>query len=110
MVLTSEHPVTHSVCAGSVADALRSGASVFLRWKVCEELSGEGFSANDLTDAELNPVTRFKSQLGGDLVDSYILDGPPSMAWRVREKLERTRRVSRRAVAALRRRRPFHQP
>ena len=32
-----------------------------------ESLAQAGYAANDLTDASLNPVTRFKSQLGGEL-------------------------------------------
>jgi hypothetical protein len=43
------------------------GASAFLRWRAFESLAQAGYAANDLTDASLNPVTRFKSQLGGEL-------------------------------------------
>ncbi|HJU26319.1 MAG TPA: GNAT family N-acetyltransferase [Rhodanobacteraceae bacterium] len=67
LVLTGPHPVTHTVCVGGDAEAMRIGASPFLRWKVFEDLHAAGYRANDLTDAELNPVTRFKSQLGGEL-------------------------------------------
>jgi len=68
LVLTGPHPVTHTVCAAADGEFLRLGASSFLRWSVFEDLARAGYRANDLTDAELNPVTRFKSQLGGDLV------------------------------------------
>jgi hypothetical protein len=104
LVLASAHPVAHTVCAGSAADAMRSGASVFLRWKAAEDLAREGHAANDLTDAELNPVTRFKSQLGGQLACSLMLESPQSLAWRVRARAERWVSLPSRATAALKRR------
>lgn len=67
LVLTGPHPVTHTVCVGGDAEAMRLGASPFLRWKVFEDLNSSGYRANDLTDATLNPVTLFKSQLGCEL-------------------------------------------
>lgn len=70
LVLANGHPVTHTVCAGADAAFLNWGASAFLRWKVFEALAADGYRANDLTDAALNPVTRFKSQLGGELTVS----------------------------------------
>lgn len=67
LVLLGAHPVTHTVSAAADAEFQRLGASAFLRWKVFEDLARRGYAANDLTDAALNSVTRFKSQLGGDL-------------------------------------------
>ena len=67
LVLTGSHPVTHTVAAATDKSFMKSGVSAYLRWKVFEDLSHQGYLANDLTDATLNPVTRFKSQLGGDL-------------------------------------------
>lgn len=67
LVLTGPHPVTHTVCAGSSKESLTTGAAAFLRWKALEDLSASGYRANDLTDADLNPVTRFKAQFGGNL-------------------------------------------
>ena len=67
LVLTGPHPVAHVVCAGSDAATQKLGASPFLRWKVFENLHAAGYQGNDLTDAAVNPVTRFKSQLGGEL-------------------------------------------
>ena len=67
LVLLSDHPVTHTVTAASAARHHRTGASPFLRWKVFEALSEEGYEANDLTSAGTGEVTRFKAQLGGDL-------------------------------------------
>lgn len=85
LVLLGPHPVTHTVAAGASAEHLRSGAAVFLRWKAIEALAGDGYLGNDLTDAALNDVTRFKSQLGGDLRLSFVLTRPPSTRWRRRE-------------------------
>ena len=67
IVLTGKHPVSHSVCAAADPEHLNTGATAFLRWKAFEALSALGYTGNDLTDAALNPVTHFKSQLGGDL-------------------------------------------
>ncbi|MGH8797983.1 MAG: GNAT family N-acetyltransferase [Caldimonas sp.] len=67
LVLTGKHRISHSVCAAADPDYLNTGATAFLRWKAFEALSASGYSANDLTDAALNPVTHFKSQLGGNL-------------------------------------------
>ena len=67
LVLLGTHPITHTVCAGADEAFLSMGANAFLRWKVFEDLSKNGYLGNDLTDAALNPVAHFKSQLGGDL-------------------------------------------
>lgn len=83
LVLTGPHPVTHTVCAAADGEFLKLGASAFLRWAVFEDLAAAGYQANDLTDAELNPVTRFKSQLGGDLVLSLQVSRPDHMVFRV---------------------------
>lgn len=85
IVLTGKHPVSHSVCAAADPEHLNTGATAFLRWKVFEALAARGFVANDLTDAALNPVTHFKSQLGGDLKLCLICETAPAPAgWRHR--------------------------
>jgi hypothetical protein len=66
-VLTGPHPITHTVSAATDEAFLNLGVSAFLRWKAFEHLSNDGYLGNDLTDASLNPVTHFKSQLGGEL-------------------------------------------
>ncbi len=104
LVLAGPHPITHTVCAGASEDHLHRGASVFLRWKACEALAKDGYAGNDLTDAELNPVTRFKSQLGGELKLSFVLTAPERPAWRVRAAWERAAFFARRARRAARRR------
>jgi len=82
LVLTGPHPVSHTVCAGAEAELLSLGATAFLRWKVLEDLAAAGYRANDLTDAELNSVTTFKSQLGGEL--SLCLEVSRPDRWRFR--------------------------
>lgn len=67
LMLAGPHRVAHTICAGADEDYLRMGASGFLRWHAALALARDGYAANDLTDAGLNPVTRFKSQLGAAL-------------------------------------------
>jgi hypothetical protein len=84
MVLLGGHPVCHTVSAAADPEFLRTGATALLRWKVFERLSQMGYQGNDLTDASLNSVTHFKSQLGGDLEMSLALSRTPSFRFRVR--------------------------
>jgi len=91
LVLLGGHPVTHSVSAAADPGFLRSGATPFLRWKVCEALAEEGYLGNDLTDAALNEVTRFKSQLGADLVVNSVLSTPRTARFRAARALSRLR-------------------
>ena len=76
LVLGGPHPVAHTVSAAADARYLNLGATAFLRWKVFEDLKARGHEGNDLTDAALNPVTHFKSQLGGDLEIGLTLEAP----------------------------------
>lgn len=73
LMLTGPRPVAHTVCAGADEEFLRLGASGFLRWHGALALSRDGYTVNDLTDAGLNPVTRFKSQLGADLTPTLTV-------------------------------------
>ena len=83
------HSVTHTVSAGADPEHLKSGVTAFLRWKVFERLSALGHTANDLTDAALNAVTHFKSQLGGKLEPLVELRSPETMRFRVGTGLAR---------------------
>jgi hypothetical protein len=74
LVLLGPSPVSHTVSAAADPAHLKSGVNAFLRWQSFEALAALGKTANDLTDAALNPVTHFKSQLGGDLVLGLILE------------------------------------
>lgn len=89
LVLLGAHPVTHTVAAAADGALQKLGANPFLRWRVFEVLAAEGFKANDLTDATLNPVTHFKSQLGGDLTSSLAVEAPGTSIARTGRAAER---------------------
>ena len=98
LMLAGPHPVAHTVCAGADDDYLRMGASGFLRWHARSRLRRDGFAANDLTDAGLNPVTRFKSQFGAELTPTWSLsrerlDDVPARVGRA-ALAQRTRRAA----------------
>jgi hypothetical protein len=95
LVLTGDHPVTHTVSAASGAEFLNLGASAFLRWSVFEHLAKDGYKGNDLTDAALNPVTHFKSQLGGDLQVNFELARPDHVLWRLGDAAASASRLAR---------------
>jgi hypothetical protein len=108
LTLLGPHPVTHTVSAAAHGDYLNLGASAYLRWKAFETLSALGYAANDLTDAPLNPVTHFKSQLGGDLETCFVLGRPERrrvmLAERMNAAWRRARRLARAAARRLERR------
>lgn len=89
LVLTGPHPVSHTVSAAADPAHLGTGVNAFLRWRSFEALAALGYRGNDLTDAALNPVAHFKSQLGGDLVTCMVLDSPTSFRWRARQVVNR---------------------
>lgn len=76
LVLLGPNPVCHIVCAAADAESLSLGSTPYLRWKSFQVLSDMGYKGVDLTDAALNDVTRFKSQLGGELVTNWIVVRP----------------------------------
>lgn len=78
LVLLGGHPVSHTVCAGMDPAYARIGATAYLRWHSFEALAGLGYRGNDLTDAAINPVTHFKSQLGGRLECALVVEAPSS--------------------------------
>ena len=88
LVLRTKHPVTHTWMAGSDPSFLQSGASAFLRWKAFEDLSKQGYQYNDLTDAMIEKVAKFKSQFGGRLEPSFVLykEFSSRMRWENRVK------------------------
>ena len=106
LMLVGPYPVSHTVCAGADEAYLKSGASAFLRWNAILSLHRDGYAANDLTDASLNPVTRFKSQLGGDLTPTLSVARTDSWLFRamgtaqhIRTGLQRLRRSQAREAA-----------
>lgn len=97
LVLTGPHPVTHTVCAASDEGQLATGANPFLRWKTFEDLAGLGYTATDLTGAPYpHDVTRFKAQLGGDLVTNWLVERPPTLRYRLRRRVSPLVRKARR--------------
>jgi hypothetical protein len=101
LVLLGRHPVTHTVCAGADAQSLSLGTTPFLRWKAFERLAALGYRGNDLTDAALNDITRFKSQFGGTLVTSMVVARPSNQGRRERV-MQMSRRVRTGALAVAR--------
>jgi hypothetical protein len=91
LMLTGPHSVAHTACAGADESFLRMGASAFLRWQGCLALARSGYAANDLTDAALNPVTRFKSQFGGELTPTWSISRTDSIVYRIETAFSRWR-------------------
>jgi len=85
LVLLGPHPISHTVCAGADADYQKMGANPFLRWKAFGDLAERGYTGNDLTEASLNPVTHFKSQLGADLEACLQFSRGDSLPFKMRE-------------------------
>jgi len=98
LVLLGPSPVTHTVTAAADLEFLRTGVNAFLRWKTFEAISAMGFSGNDLTGAGLNPVTHFKSQLGGDLHLFLVADSPRTLRYRLGSRAEALYRLGRMAL------------
>ena len=101
LVLLGPYPVSHSVSAATDPEYMNTGATPFLRWKVFEALSALGYVANDLTDAALNPVAHFKSQLGGSLELCLVLEkeGMPHKRWPQRVKASVSAYLQRQSAA-----------
>jgi hypothetical protein len=95
LTLLGRHPVAHTVSAAADAEFLNLGASAYLRWRSFETLAQLGYRGNDLTDASLNPVTHFKSQLGGELQVAFEAQRPDTPKLLAAERLERTYRRAR---------------
>lgn len=81
--LLGPHPVSHTASAGADPEFNKSGASAFLRWRAFHALAALGFRGNDLTDASLNPVTHFKSQFGGSLELTLVLQSRVAAPFRM---------------------------
>src|SRR5262249_42872152 len=101
LVLLRPHAVSHTACAGADPELNKQGASAFLRWSAMETLATLGYKGNDLTDAALNPVTHFKSQLGGALELSLVLQSPRSRRYVWNERANRAVSRARSRAAAL---------
>ena len=107
LVLLGPHGVSHTVSAGADPEMNKLGATALLRWSAFESLAALGYSGNDLTDAALGSTTHFKSQFGGSLELTLVLqsprspryrlsDGAVTVAWRARASVsEMARRLLR---------------
>jgi len=104
LLLLGNHPVAHTVSAAADPEFQNLGTNPLLRWEGFKALHERGFKGVDLTDASLNAVTRFKGQLGGDLVMSLELDAPRSARFRMWERSSRAVWRGRTAAGALVRR------
>ena len=89
LVLLGKHANSHTVSAAGDQAFASIGAQAFLRWRTFEHLAELGYTSNDLTDAALNSVTHFKSQFGGRLVSSFVLEAPMSLSARLGIRAER---------------------
>jgi len=78
--------VAQTVSAAADSQYQGLGTNPLLRWESFRRLHARGYRGVDLTDASLNPVTRFKGQLGGDLVMSLELDAPRTLRFRAWER------------------------
>ena len=102
LVLTGPHPVCHTVCAGSAAEYLATGATPFLRWKAFERLAALGYCANDLTGAPYpHSVSHFKRDLGGELVANWLITRTPTPLFRLRRKARSRNRRGRRRLKTI---------
>ena len=93
LVLAGDHPVSDTVSACADDSHLSSGASAFLRWSVFERLADDGFLYNDLTNASLDSVSRFKSQFGGELRVCFALTYPSSLRFRIGSRIGKLART-----------------
>lgn len=104
LVLLASNRSSYTVSAGGDPEFLKLGAHAFLRWRAFELLAAAGYTSNDLTDAALNGVTHFKSQLGGALALSLVLQSPQRRSYAWGSRGMRTLRGARSALAGVARR------
>ncbi len=90
LVLLGPNATSQTVGAAGDEQFLHLGAHAFLRWRAFEALAALGYRSNDLTDAALNPVTHFKSQLGGRLTLSLVLKAPQRPLYRIGSSFTRS--------------------
>lgn len=91
LVLVGPAGRSYTVCAAADPEQMHLGTTPWLRWEAFKALARDGYTTNDLTDAALNEVTRFKSQLGGDLITNMIIQQPDCPALQRQQRLARLR-------------------
>jgi hypothetical protein len=104
LVLLGPNATSQTVAAAGDQEFLKMGAHAFLRWRAFETLAALGYRSNDLTDAALNPVTHFKSQLGGQLTLSLVLKSRQRPLYSLGSAVTRTVGHVRRGLAQVARR------
>ena len=86
-VLLGPRGEAHTALAAGNLDLERRGAAALLRLRTFDALAAQGVTSIDLTDAALNAVTRFKSQLGGELQLHLLLASPRGWAQRAGDRV-----------------------
>lgn len=104
LVLLGPGRVCHTVAAAAHPEFVPSGVNAFLRWKSFQAMRSLGYQGNDLTNAGLDEVSHFKSQLGGALEVCFLLSSPESATFRIARGTQVTYRRMRAAGAKLMRR------
>ena len=104
IVLFGQAGRSYTVCAGADSEFLNLGTTPWLRWEAFKVLSAAGYTSNDLTDAALNEITRFKAQLGGDLITNMIIQQPDCLELqRELQNAQRRNRVTQKVKSGIKR-------
>ena len=77
-VLLPETDIAFDWVAGSDPDFLNTGATPWLMVKTADILTDKGFTKLDLCGADFESIARFKSELGGSLVQYFRVISPLS--------------------------------
>lgn len=67
---------SHAVCAAADSRHQSIGVNPFLRFEVFSQLQAQGAKYNDLTNASLDSVGRFKAELGAELQMNCAVSSP----------------------------------
>ena len=71
IALFSDNEIAHDWVAGADPQYFQTGATVFLLWKVIEDLAEKGYKFLDLNGANIGHIAKFKSEFGGRLAPYY---------------------------------------
>ena len=80
---------SHAVCAAADPRYNSLGVNPFLRFGVFGKMQASGALYNDLTNASLDSVGRFKAELGARLKMNCVLNSPTSMRFKLNELRQR---------------------
>ena len=76
---------SHAVCAAADPQHQALGINPFLRFGVFERLQASGIVSNDLTNASLDTVGKFKAELGAELRMNCVLTSRLSAKYRLNQ-------------------------